>query len=100
MFITWQTIITAGTVLGALGVILGLLFKAYGWYLKQKAQDTAIAELQKHHEADMKQVREENTLICYALSACLDGLMQLGANHTVPDAKDKLDKYLNQQAHK
>jgi predicted histidine transporter YuiF (NhaC family) len=100
MVITWQTIITAGAVLGAVGVIFGLIFKAYGWYMKQQTQDTAIAELKKHHEEDMKQVREENRLICYALSACLDGLMQLGANHTVPDAKTALDKYLNQQAHK
>lgn len=45
-------------------------------------------------------MKEENTLMCYALMACLDGLMQLGANHTVPVAKEKLDKYLNQQAHK
>ena len=59
------------------------------WYLQQEAQTTEIARM-----------KEENTLICYALSACLDGLQQLGANHTVPLAKDKLDKYLNQQAHK
>ena len=44
-------------------------------------------------------IKEENTLICFALSACLDGLQQLGANHSVPVAKDKLDKYLNQKAH-
>ena len=43
--------------------------------------------------------RKELTLIVYALSACLDGLGQLGANHTVPVAKDKLDKYINKQAH-
>ena len=35
----------------------------------------------------------------YALQACLDGLEQLGANHNVPEAKDKLSKYINQQAH-
>ena len=44
-------------------------------------------------------LKEENCLVCFALSACLDGLQQLGANHTVPIAKEKLDKYLNQQAH-
>ena len=38
-------------------------------------------------------------MITYALSACLDGLHQLGANSSVTDAKDKLDKYINQQAH-
>ena len=33
-------------------------------------------------------------------SACMDGLQRLGANHSVPLAKNKLDKYINQQAHK
>lgn len=100
MVVTWQTIITAGAVITALGVIIGVILKVHGWYLRQGEQDEALKELKKHHEEDLKRVREENTLICYALSACLDGLQQLGANHTVPDAKEKLDKYLNQQAHK
>lgn len=82
-------IITAASLITALGVIFGFAFKVHKWYLKQEKQDKEI-----------KQIKEEDTLICYALSACLDGLQQLGANHTVPDAKEKLDKYLNQQAHK
>lgn len=82
-------IITAASLLTALGVILGFIFKGYKWYLKQKKQDEEI-----------KQIKEENTLMCFALLACLDGLQQLGANHTVPIAKEKLEKYLNQQAHK
>lgn len=85
----WGYIITAGSIITALGVIFGFIFKVHKWYLKQEKQDEEI-----------KQIKEEDTLICYALSACLDGLMQLGANHTVPDAKDKLDKHLNKQAHK
>ena len=82
-------IITGASLLTSLGVILGFVLKAHKWYLKQEKQDEEI-----------KNIKEEDKLICYALSACLDGLMQLGANHTVPVAKDKLDKYLNQQAHK
>ena len=82
-------IITGASIITALGVILGVVFKVHKWYLRQEQQDKEI-----------QQIKEEDTLICYALSACLDGLMQLGANHTVPNAKDKLDKYLNQQAHK
>lgn len=82
-------IITAAGIVTAVGVIIGLFCKAHKWYLKQEEQDEEI-----------KQIKEEDRLICYALSACLDGLMQLGANHTVPDAKDKLDKHLNKQAHK
>ena len=88
MYITWQSVITAASVLGAAGVILGTVLAVYRWYLKQEKQDR-----------DILKMKEETTLICFALAACLDGLMQLGANHTVPVAKEKLDKYLNQQAH-
>lgn len=99
MYITWQTIITAGAVVSALVLILGILLKGHKWFLKQENQDEKIDKLTEHHEADVQRIKDENCLICYALSACLDGLMQLGCNHTVPDAKAKLDKFLNQQAH-
>ena len=89
MTITTENIVTAAAVISACITIFGVVFAVYRWYLKQEKQDT-----------DIKRIKEENTLICFALSACLDGLQQLGANHTVPVAKDKLDKYLNQQAHK
>lgn len=82
-------IITGASLITAIGVILGFVFKVHKWYLKQEKQDEEI-----------KEIKEEDRLICYALSACLDGLMQLGANHSVPDAKNKLDKYLNEKAHK
>lgn len=84
-----DTIVTIAAVIGALGVIFGVVFAVYRWYLKQEKQDKDIAH-----------IKEEDTLIVFALSACLDGLQQLGANHTVPIAKDKLDKYINQRAHK
>lgn len=84
-----DTIITIAAVIGALGVIFGVVFAVYRWYLKQEKQDKDIAH-----------IKEEDSLIVFALSACLDGLQQLGANHTVPIAKDKLDKYINQRAHK
>lgn len=87
--IATDTVITVAAVITALGVILGAIFAVYKWYLKQNEQDE-----------DIKRIKEENTLIVFALSACLDGLQQLGANHTVPVAKDKLDKYINQRAHK
>ena len=87
--ISTDTIVTLAAVIGALGVIFGVIFAVYRWYLKQEKQDKDIAR-----------IKEEDTLIVFALSACLDGLQQLGANHTVPIAKNKLDKYINQQAHK
>ena len=88
MYIDATTIITAGSVIGAVVAIVGIFLKVHKWYLKQEEQSKEIEHIKK-----------ENALICYALSACLDGLQQLGANHTVPDAKHKLDKYLNETAH-
>lgn len=89
MLITVHTIITAASLLGAIMAILAVVFAIYKWYLKMEAVTAEITEIKK-----------ENAMICFALSACLDGLQQLGANHSVPIAKDKLDKYLNVKAHK
>lgn len=83
-----QSLITAAAVLSAVLAIAGVVFAVYRWYLKQNKQNDEI-----------KKIKTENTLICYGLSAALDGLMQLGANHSVTAAKEKLDKHLNQQAH-
>ena len=89
MYFDIQTILTAGAVLAAALTIGGTALKIHTWFLRQEKQAEEI-----------RRVKEENTLVCYALSACLDGLIQLGANHEVPKAKEKLDKYLNKQAHK
>ena len=68
MLITSETIIAIAGIITALGAIFGLIFSVYRWYLKQNRQDEEIARIQK-----------ENSLICFGLSACLDGLIQLGA---------------------
>lgn len=99
MYIDANTIITAGSVLGAVIAIITVIFKVHKWYLKQEEQSDQLVILNKRHEDDINHMKKENALVCYALSACLDGLQQLGANHTVPIAKDKLDKYLNETAH-
>lgn len=99
MWITWDTIITAGAVVGAIISMLLIVLKIHKWYLRQQEQDAKIKELQEHHEKDLERVRKENKLICKGLSACLDGLSQLGANHTVPSVKSELDNHLNEEAH-
>lgn len=83
-----STVINGAALLTAVITILGAIVAAVTWFLKQKKQDDDIAS-----------IKEENTVICYGLRACLDGLEQLGANHSVPLARDKLDKHLNKKAH-
>ena len=85
---TWQTIITLSAVIAAVIAIGAYVAKAVRWVDRQTRQDREILK-----------IKEENTLICFALAACLDGLQQLGANHSVPIARDKLEKHLNKQAH-
>lgn len=84
-----QTIITAAAVVTAFGVIFGVFAKL------QK-----FIEAHEQNQQDIKEVKRENKLIIRGLFSCLDGLSQLGANHTVPKAKDDLEKWLNDQAHK
>ena len=99
MYIDADAIITIGKVVGAILAIGGAVFGVCKWFLEQKNQSKQIAELKKHHDDDIKSLKEETRLICEGLSACLDGLIQQGCNHSVPKAKEKLDEYLNKQAH-
>lgn len=94
-----QNIITAVAVLTALGTLIAWIFKGHNWFLEQENQSKKIKALEERHKADMKESNEERQLICYCLVACLDGLQQLGANHTVPIAKNKMEKHLNEKAH-
>lgn len=88
MTITSHTIITAASLLAAVIAFARYYNKIYDLVKHQKSQDD-----------DIKAIKREQTMTIYALQACLDGLEQLGANHKVPEAKDKLSKYINQQAH-
>lgn len=88
MTITAQGIITAGAVLAALIMLGKYLAKIYDLVKHQQKQDD-----------DIRSIKQEQGLATIALLACLDGLQQLGANHTVPAAKEKLSTYLNEKAH-
>ena len=98
--LTWQTIITAGAVVGALGAIATLVTKFVRWLDRQKKQDEDIQQLKKHHEEDMKSTNDEMTLLVYGVLACLKGLKEQGCNGPVTEAINKLEKHLNQKAHK
>lgn len=75
--------------LGASAAICGTVVSAVRWFDRQSKQDN-----------DINNIKKENMMIVSALSACLDGLTQLGANHSVTTEKDKLDRYILEQAHK
>ena len=82
-------IISLAAVIGAAVALINYTNRAFLW-LHKTAQQVE----------DLKTVREEQRIMSLALSACLDGLIQLGANHNVPNAKKALDEYITKQAHK
>ena len=82
------TIIQVAAVLTACGVIIGAAFKLF-----------KFIEEQKKNREETKILKQEQRLQIKALFACLDGLEQLGANHSVPKAKAALEEWLNDQAH-
>ena len=72
----------------------------------QKVQDahdfaqTALENMQLETEAKLQEIRAEQAMITYCMRAVLDGLHQLNCNGPVTEASEKLDKYLNEQAHR
>jgi hypothetical protein len=84
-----EVITTVAAVITALGVIFGLIFAVYRWYLKQEKQDK-----------DIKAIKEEQTILTRGVLACLMGLKEQGCNGPVTTAIERIETHLNKQAHK
>ena len=98
--LTWQSIITAGAVVGALVALFTYFSKVVRWVDKQGEQDKDIKDIRQHHEDDMAAIKEEQTLLVYGVLACLKGLSEQGCNGPVTEAINKFEKHLNEKAHK
>lgn len=89
MYVDAQVVIGAAALLAAVTAILGGLFAVYRWYQRQEKQDE-----------DIKSMKEEMCLLTYGVLACLKGLKEQGCNGPVTEAVDKIEKHMNQEAHK
>lgn len=92
-------IVKLAEIIGACSVILGLIIGAYKLY--DRLIDK-LAELEKRVAAlehENNSIKRENTLVIYALGACLDGLHQKGCNGKVTEAMERISKYINKAAH-
>ena len=99
IILTWQTIVTAASVVGAAGVLIGVLVKLVRWMDRQKQQDNDIKALRDTHNTDMDAMKQEQTIIVYGLLACLKGLREQGCTGPVSEAIKTIEKHLNQKAH-
>ena len=87
-------------VIGAIGAFIAFFLKWYDWYKIQTAQGKEMEEIRQTHSADIHSVREEQALIIYGVLACLKGLQEQGCNGPVTKAIEKIEKHLNEEAHK
>ena len=99
MTVDTGVIIEASKIIGAVGVIAGVVFAFVKWVLKQDKQSADIKELQEHHDSDLREVQEELCVVNYAVLAALDALKQQGYNGGVTEARDRLEKHINKKAH-
>ena len=97
--ITWQSVITASALVGAVVALVTYFAKGVRWFDNQSGQDEEIKKLQKHHDDDIAAIKQEQALLVYGVLACLKGINEQGCNGPVTEAINKLEKHLNQKAH-
>ena len=71
MYIDTNSIITAASILTAMGVLVGILVAVIKFIAHPKEQDEEIGRIKKVHADDMKAINKEQCLITYGLLACL-----------------------------
>ena len=89
MYVDADTVIKAASLLGALGALVGVVLAIYRQYESNQKQTEVIKEIQ-----------EEQTLICHGLRGALQGLIEQGCDGPCKDALQMLDKHLNKSAHR
>lgn len=89
MYIDADIIIKAASLLAALGALGGAVIAVYKQVESNKKQSEVIKEMQ-----------DEQTIICYGLRGALQGLIEKGCDGPCKEALTMLDKHLNKCAHR
>lgn len=104
-------IVELGKIVGAMLTIFGVFVAVYKFFkiqifdrldrLERQEEETKEHqnEIEEHQKEHIDSSQEEFLIIIKALSACLDGLIQQGCNHTVPSCKEELDQFLLKKSH-
>lgn len=108
--ITPQSIVLAGSVLGALAALIGYFAKGVRFVDRQRTQDDDIHGIQDKHNNDIKALTEalraefsainqEQQILTEGVLACLKGLSEQGCNGPVTKAIEVMEQHLNAKAH-
>lgn len=86
--LTWQSVVAAAAIVGALVALLNYLRKVFGWFERQEKQD-----------AEIKAIKAEQELLTEGILACLKGLSEQGCDGAVTEAIGKIETHINSKAH-
>lgn len=84
-----SVILTVASIITALGIIFGLIFTIFRWYLKREKDND-----------DIKLIKQEQSILTKGVLACLKGLKEQGCNGPVTEAINEIENYLNKNAHR
>ena len=90
---------TIASILTATGIVVVAVIKFVDWLRAPSKQAKELDALHDKHDADMKAVQTELTVIVYGLRGALQGLIEQGCNGPCKEALQMLDKHLNKSAH-
>ena len=86
--LSWQMLLTATAIVGAVVAIINYIKKIFGWFDRQEKQDREI-----------KDIKEEQAILTEGILACLKGLQEQGCDGAVTQTIMKIENHLNQKAH-
>ena len=86
--LSWQMLLTATAIVGAVVAIINYIKKIFGWFDRQEKQDKEI-----------KDIKEEQAILTEGILACLKGLQEQGCDGAVTQTITKIENHLNQKAH-
>lgn len=86
--LSWQMLLTATAIVGAVVAIINYIKKIFGWFDRQEKQDKEI-----------KDMKEEQAILTKGILACLKGLSEQGCDGPVTEAIAEIETYLNKKAH-
>ena len=89
MYIDADTVIKAASLLAALSALVGAVIAIY-----------KMIEVNKRQSEVIKEIQDEQTIICYGLKGALQGLIEQGCDGPCKEALSMLDKHLNKSAHR
>jgi flagellar basal body-associated protein FliL len=81
----------------AIAGVVSMLAGMVTFFYKMLSRFDRIEQTSAKQQHELEQRRTDNSIMLRSISACLDGLKQIGANGNVTSVKKELDEYIFQQ---